>query len=242
LDRPGLPNARNVGIEHSRGEFVLFVDDDVTPVDEQFITEHMNNYLCPEVVGVAGRVIEKNSAVTNPECLLRITRWGTVAGGPHGVSKTTVDTMQGCNMSFRRKEALDAGLFSNCIIGSAHFEDAEFALRLRKHTGGSLVFDPNAALFHHQSPAGGCQSRSMSPLQRQFWRFHNMTFTAFENPDVISPSLFIISRLVAMLRIAVQLRSLSALYWLTYAIYLGVQTHNRREVPAGKLDFVKRHI
>lgn len=53
IDEPGLPNARNVGLEQARGQVALFCDDDVQLVPD-WIRYHVENYAIPAVGGVGG--------------------------------------------------------------------------------------------------------------------------------------------------------------------------------------------
>src|SRR5262245_56319539 len=55
LEVPGVVAARNEAVRVSRGEILLFVDDDVEIRDPQFIRHHAQNYRDPEVSAVAGR-------------------------------------------------------------------------------------------------------------------------------------------------------------------------------------------
>src|SRR5262245_50186918 len=47
----GLPNARNVGVGLSRGDVVLFLDDDSIP-DGDLVSCHASNYQDPAIAGV----------------------------------------------------------------------------------------------------------------------------------------------------------------------------------------------
>ena len=53
LQTPNLPAARNVGIQHSKGEIVLFCDDDIIPAPD-WIGCHVRHYLDPNVAAVGG--------------------------------------------------------------------------------------------------------------------------------------------------------------------------------------------
>ena len=63
LTEKGLPNARNVGIENSNGEIIIFIDDDVIP-KKGIVKNHLENYKDPEIIAVGGKVIE-NSDILN---------------------------------------------------------------------------------------------------------------------------------------------------------------------------------
>lgn len=241
LEQPSLPKARNVGIQQASGDVVLFVDDDVVPLHDDFILRHVVNFTDPRVVGVAGRVIE-DGVESHSGPALRVSRWGTISGNPDSTLRTRSDTMKGCNMSFRREAAIRAGLFSNEIIGTAQFEDAEFALRLQKVSGKQIIFDPEAGLHHRRVPTGGCGSRQVSALERHFSRFHNMTVTCLRNPRKINPLFFLMGRMMSAIRIAIRTRNFMALLWLPVAVLHGARTYFRGKVSNETLRYVATRI
>jgi GT2 family glycosyltransferase len=243
IDEVGLPNARSVGIRLAKGEVVLFVDDDACPRDERFVQHHAGHYHDPAVLGVTGRILDpRYPDVIDADDVLRLTRWGAVTGWPNAARRTEIDVLHGANMSFRRDAALQAGLFSTNILGSAQYEDTDMSLRLRRTSEGAFLYDPRAAVDHRAAAFGGCNSRSISPLLRHIWRFHNMTYVCLQNPDVIDPLLYITGRLAAAVRIAFQLRSLQALYWLPYSLYLGIRTYKRGRPPERQVSRIQAHF
>jgi len=242
ISQVGLPNARNVGIQAAKGEIVLFVDDDAVPCDQHLIRHHAQNYCAPSIVGVAGRVRDpRHPEESDPSKILKLTAFGTVSGGRNGIVRTTVDVLSGCNMSFRKRDAIEAGLFDmRCIIGSAEYEDVDFSLRLRHN--GLFMFDPRAAVSHYAASSGGCGSRAISALKRHVWRSHNMAVVCLRNRDIISPFLFIVGRIGAMLRFALRSRSLRPLGWLSYALFFGYRTYADGEASIEVIDWINRSL
>ncbi|MCP4614551.1 MAG: glycosyltransferase family 2 protein [Planctomycetes bacterium] len=243
LDQPGLPNARNVGIRAARGDIVLFVDDDTKPANENFIRRHAENYAESEIVGVAGRVYDSRySECNDPNRILKLTRWGTIKDEKNGTVRTEIDTLGGTNMSFRRQVAVNAECwFDENIAGTFQGEDLTFSLML-KRTGGRLIFDPRADLYHYALPTGGDDSRSIPPLLRHFWRVHNMTLIWLKNRDIVNPVIFAVGRLAANLRIAYRARDIRAWYWLSYAMYLAFRTYRDKELPREAFNRVEKAL
>lgn len=240
LDEPGLPNARNVGTKAARGEIIVFVDDDVEPVNTNYLKNHTKNYSDPQIVGVAGRVIDREYPVeNNPDKILKLNKFGTFKEGKNGTVRTEVDTLPGNNMSFRKEDALKTTLFDTNIIGTEHGEEVNFCFNLVKKSGKKLVFDPTAVLYHLALPSGGDSSRSVPPLFRQFSRFHNLTLICLQNRDIINPALFLIGRVGAMLRIAVQNRNIQTFYWLTKAMVYGRATYRKKINPKDMIRKVR---
>ena len=232
VEEIGLINARNAGIKEARGEIILFVDDDIKPFDRFFVRNHAANYLDPNVIGIAGRIDDPRYPMTrDPKQALRKRQWGTFKGNKNVTVRTTAYILHGGNMSFRRKDAIQCGLFDKNIIGNAIYEDTEFSLRLSKYRSGYFVLDPNAAVYHLAEPSGGCENRATSRRLLHFWHYLNMTYISLKHRDIINIPLFFIGRLLALLPRALKTNCLTQFYWLVYAMYLGVQTYRTGRLP-----------
>lgn len=177
-DTASLTRARNLGMKMSRGEVILYLDDDVDmPCD--FIWNHVRNYEAADVCAVAGRILNaKSQGRSEPTRCGSVTRYGRVISNFHATSRRTVSHGPGCNFSFLREQALLCGGFDEQFQGSALREDTDFCLRYLKAGGGRMVFDPEAAVLHHAAPAGGCRvpDQAADPLtfanELYFWLKH----------------------------------------------------------------------
>lgn len=174
IDRPGLPNARNVGIGEARGDVVVFVDDDVIP-EKGFITAHASAYV-GNIGGVAGRVIPPGEKLgdyeDNPKKIAKIKFLGLVICDKFdSLTRTTAHHVRGCNMSFKREALIEAGGFDTGFGGSAHMEETDISMRVRK-LGYEMVFLPEASLVHLLEPVGGCRPKNMK--EWFFWYGHNL--------------------------------------------------------------------
>ena len=56
--------ARNIGIAHSRGEIICFLDDDAIP-DSEYIQQHLLAHRQPNILGVRGRILPKSTSLYN---------------------------------------------------------------------------------------------------------------------------------------------------------------------------------
>ncbi|MGQ9626389.1 MAG: glycosyltransferase family 2 protein [Anaerolineae bacterium] len=147
-DNSGWAAARNLGLTQSRGEIVIFIDDDCR-VAPDWLTLYEAAYLAhPEVGGVAGRVD------AGPEMNLagKIRFRGHVAifnelNAPLGTryeSPGYVNFCYGANRSYRR-EVLGEAPFDARLW---YFEDHDLDLRL-KEQGVLIFYDPRVVVWHH---------------------------------------------------------------------------------------------
>ena len=89
-------------------------------------------------------------------------------------TKAYIEHVQGCNMSFRKEAVIKAGGFDERFGGSAHLEETDLCMRIRK-TGYKIVFDPKAELVHLKDTKGGYRAENYK--QWFYWYGHkNMLF------------------------------------------------------------------
>jgi len=154
---PGVPGARNRALAEARSEVVLFIDDDVQ-LPPGFVQKHAANFADPNVVAVAGRVVQARTGWQIPRRRRPWPRRLDVLyfrpDGPERVSG--IATFQGGNHSVRRSQALAVGGYDENYVGWAFREESDLGIRIWK-AGGLIVFDPEAGLVHLQEPTGGCR-------------------------------------------------------------------------------------
>lgn len=184
LDRPSLPNARNVGILDAQGEIILFVDDDVIP-SSSLISWHVSAYSDPSVVGVAGQVLSSNGVTVSATEVGRLDRFTNATWNFHSSLRTYAEYANGANMSFRRDRIVDAGLFEPAFGGNAYYEDTDLSLRIQ-HPGEQIIFEPRASLIHLEAKRGGCGNRNRNP-RWYYWYMHNSMLFALRHRDRFDP-------------------------------------------------------
>ena len=131
IARPSLPNARNIGIRHARGDIVLFVDDDVIPA-RSLVSAHAGAYAGAHVGAVAGQVLPREGNTVDEPVVGQLDRCARVTWNFHSTLPTETMYATGGNMSFRRALLHEAGLFSPAFGGNAYFEEVDLCLRLRR--------------------------------------------------------------------------------------------------------------
>jgi GT2 family glycosyltransferase len=167
-----LPAARNYGVERSRGDIILFIDDDVE-LPSGYLQAHAQVFMeKPQVGAVAGRVFDRMKLADAPD--LAIDYLPPEAMDPgiawyfidlvHTTQPQQVLTARGCNMSFRREIFAQYGLrFDERFRGNAVREESDFCLQLRQ-TGYIVWYSPEAHLIHLGEETGGCHDISTRSL------------------------------------------------------------------------------
>jgi glycosyltransferase involved in cell wall biosynthesis len=191
-----LPGARNYGVRRSRGEIILFIDDDVK-LPEGYLQAHARNYQeRPEVGAVAGRVFDRMKLADSqkivagdspysieylpPEAMDAGIAWYHI-DLVHTTKPQRVISTRGCNMSYRRDIFIKHGIwFDERFRGSAVREESDFCLHLRQ-TGYQIWYDPEAYLVHLGEETGGCHDINTRSLKYQLTFYHNHFLMALKN-------------------------------------------------------------
>lgn len=179
-----LTRARNIGIDSCTGDIVMFLDDDVVLIDENYIQEIMRIFngdsgldLRRELGGVSGKVLPPDEDRRQDTLVRRVGRlyfeavavvfflfrYGDGKFQPSGfptfvnrnVTRTTlVECLSGANMSFRRE-----------VIGKTRFdeitsygEDDDIGYRVSLNYQN--IYAPQAKVIHNVSSSGGYGNRS----------------------------------------------------------------------------------
>jgi glycosyltransferase involved in cell wall biosynthesis len=145
-EKPGLGNARNVGISNSLAPWIVFIDDDC--------------YIEPEYIVNLKRMVSENQFSYGSGQILRYDRTddprianqeiGLLRLIPANVNFLPAGTIQGANMFFSRNVFKDVGGFNPLMGPGTRFccEDIEMAARASMHGFvGALV--PDCIVHHH---------------------------------------------------------------------------------------------
>jgi GT2 family glycosyltransferase len=151
----GPPCARNAGIREARGEFLVFIDDDMEPVAD-FIPAFLRPFADDKVGAVAGRIIE-------PDAMPKVTHRGVIGdSGWFGNKDVGLDstqrgpalTFKGGFFALRRSAAMQAGGFDEGFVVPSFREECDLAARMIQN-GWKVVFEPDACARHLKIQTGG---------------------------------------------------------------------------------------
>lgn len=152
---PNASRARNIGVLLSQSPIILFLDDDITPMDG-LIEHHLSTYTDPKVSAVGGRIIwSLDDLERKVEATFSPLEAATKPELPVCYTSTPFENalhLITCNMSLRRDRILEVGGFNERFRG--YGEDIELVARLRK-AGGHTSYQPLAMVIHHSAPTGG---------------------------------------------------------------------------------------
>jgi glycosyltransferase involved in cell wall biosynthesis len=150
-ETPSITVARNIGIKNSKGDLIIFIDDDIT-CDKNFINHHYETYKQGYDV-IQGRIIEddgENDIDTKP---LWLYPWIKYKGSNNCEIKAKTNVITGCNFSISRKVVDKVGYFDERFQKISIREDTDYGYRSYK-AGLRMIFEPKALVFHHRSSGG----------------------------------------------------------------------------------------
>lgn len=159
-EQPHLTRAMNRGLCESRGDIVLYCDDDIIPA-EGLLARHLTAYReKPEIWAVVGQVLQPGE---QPEALPYTPTGGQLRRYLDFPFRRTegayVENAMAGNLSLVRARALSLGGFDeNFPPPVASRFESEFAKRLVA-AGGKIWFEPSASIYHLQVSSGGTRSR-----------------------------------------------------------------------------------
>lgn len=179
----GGPRARNEGVRASRGELLVFIDDDDLPVGDSWLTSHEQNFADPQCLAVTGRFLLEGA--TDPPyrnmekaranvLTFNLLRWQRVYARSDRRAKVT--SAMGGNASWRRSTLATYGLWDECTP----VEDEPslcYRVHAGKQPGEHMIFDDQTQMIRRLGVAGGMDKRKLSPAgygQKLFTFFHNI--------------------------------------------------------------------
>jgi GT2 family glycosyltransferase len=166
----GLPNARNEALARIDCRVVLFLDDDVILLADDFLGAHLGPYADARVGGVSGRIVERSVRPNAKEVAAHLSPGGRTLTNMWGTAPVELLGLKGANMSYRMEAVRQVGGFDRNYVGTALLEDTDYSWRIHR-AGWTLRFEPAAELIHLSAPSGGV--RVEDALRAECWRFRS---------------------------------------------------------------------
>ena len=222
----GLPNARNVGAENSKGDILTFIDDDCIP-ENNIVQSYMDLFQSAdkEIWCFGGKVIEKNSDIFMENDSIVggwITWYGKTLKNFDTDKSGECEWAPGGNFSLTKDLFIEAGGFDPNFIGTAVMEDGDFGYAVRK-IGGKVYYYPEPIIEHLRIPTGGL--RQKNPAKGMFYRAHNTVyfFRKYRRRRFLF-FVFVYLNGVALKEWVKQKHGLSAFIWTWSGFYKGLIT------------------
>lgn len=164
-----LASVRNRGILAAANDIIIILDADCVPTP-WFIESHLDHFISSRIsLVVVG--IRKFVAAKNVKTLVEPSRGGWIISDPEIPSVSNFGWLRDrrlpelarlayhpmpfncfhtCNASFRRHDAIRAGLFDEEFDGRWGYEDIELGYRLW-NLGACFRYEPRAVVFHQEN-------------------------------------------------------------------------------------------
>jgi hypothetical protein len=114
----GGPGARNAGVRSSRGDLLVFIDDDDLPAGTDWLRRHEANFSDPRCLGVTGRFVDDGPPYVNMDKARRqvlsfnVLKWQRVYARTD--QKKRVESLMGGNVAIPRQTLERFGLWDEC--------------------------------------------------------------------------------------------------------------------------------
>jgi glucosyl-dolichyl phosphate glucuronosyltransferase len=152
----GVSEARNAGIKDSKGDILVFMDDDAVAA-EDWLDHLLNTYREFDALSVGGKILPVWPE-RRPDYFPEELDWlvGATNDGFAEDNVTKVRNTFGPNMSFKREVFQKVGLFNKVFgfIGHSYVqaEEPELALRMKRKFGKEVMYNPKAVVYHKITP------------------------------------------------------------------------------------------
>ncbi|AGB26975.1 glycosyl transferase (plasmid) [Mycobacterium sp. JS623] len=156
-DTRGASTTRNIGVENSAGEIIVFLDDDQTPIRSDWISMLCRHFDDPLVLGVGGGLVPDWPDDIRPQWFPGEFDW-VISTSYIGMPETVapIRNVWGGNTAIRRSVFLSVGGFRSGFGKVGHVsrpEDTDLCLRIKKaHPSGVWLYDPDAEVLHLVPP------------------------------------------------------------------------------------------
>jgi glycosyltransferase involved in cell wall biosynthesis len=154
--------ANNLGVEHTKGEIIVFLNNDIEVITGAWIEHLLLHLEMPGVVATGPLLVYSDKTVQHAGVVLglRGTADHIMRGYPADVDgyagslscPREVSAVTAACMMIRKADFLAEGGFNEYF--ATHYQDVDLCLRLRE-SGGLIRYVPTAKLLHHESVTRG---------------------------------------------------------------------------------------
>lgn len=196
IQERGRSLAKNYGILVSKGDIVLFCDDDIL-TEPHFLQTHAAIYgKDPAIAAASCRLVEEGDPGGEIPVPLKITFFGKLVNKPYSTWSGYVTSLNGGNMSFKRKALNEIGFFEEAFDGTSMVEEPDMAYRILKR-GYRIYFDASTTVQHFPQKNGNLAYMRSKREEWFYYFFYNLfVFYAKYGRKAALPFVFAYSVLV----------------------------------------------
>ncbi|MGZ5435798.1 MAG: glycosyltransferase family 2 protein [Pyrinomonadaceae bacterium] len=170
-DIPGPAAARNAGAERARGQYLLFIDNDIL-VERDFLQSHLDSLEAHPGAWIVGQIVNLPEQEATSFGRFRKSLFPFISPD-EGIRETNSITTANLSMPREDFEAL-SGFDENFFVASG--EDRELMIRARKN-GITMLFDPSIVVVHNDWAGFTIRDycfrhRTYMRTEPLFWRKH----------------------------------------------------------------------
>jgi len=177
--------ARNIGIIESKGDILLFLDDDVIINDKEYLSYFISNLKDTSISGIVGPIIDINTKTVRDirHKWSHNKHWGWLFFPRNYTEECTINDGGAGNLCVRRKHTLEIGGMDENFVKGAHREESDFNHRYTKKFGWYL-FDPRCSLIHIGRQTGGVRSWNKSVKTKAQHHFDGAFYFIFKDVKI----------------------------------------------------------
>lgn len=152
----------NFGVRYANGEYLLFLNNDIEVIRENWLSEMLANVQRKEVGIVGGKLLYPDNMVQHAGVIIGM---GGIAGHPlsrhpaddcgyfaRGIIQQNLNAVTAACMLTKKEVYEKVNGFEEKL--AVAFNDIDLCLKVRK-AGYLIVYDPEALLYHHESISRG---------------------------------------------------------------------------------------
>ena len=194
---PNTSQAKNQGIAQVIGDIIIFFDDDVE-ITPYTIKAHLQEYKDSKVLAVAGRVINDGEIIpknTDVETGKMNSLGTAFIKNFWGEKRQHIIHPYGCNWSVRRSVLKKVGGFDVLFPPPlSSFEEIDLGLRISQI--GTMIFSPDALVYHHRAQTGGTRVDKITRNKLYYQSYGRLIKKHIKFPQIILSVLILSLRVI----------------------------------------------